>query len=823
MTRTSHQERQGVLEAAMGVRGNSEMYDIYIETSGLFILLLILIFYRQIYHIKKERNKAFLFFMWESAIFCTLDIAISCIYNWGGTSQRDWINVLFIPYYLSVAYLILYLFYIMGFLIIKRKEIAPRHHFLHIVMLVTDFAIIILQLQFRHFRLDAIALVFTVIISLFSFETPDYMELKATLEELRKRREKEAIARAEAEKANKDKEHFLSNMSHQIRTPLNAIIGLDEMLLRESKEANVRDYASKMKESSDLLLATIEDILDFSKIESGDLDIVEKEYDVVEMVSSILNLISLRAKEKGLKLSLETGHDIPRYLIGDSVRIRQVITNILTNAVKYTKEGSVTFSISGHREESFYDIRIAVKDTGIGIKKEDIHKLYGDYERIESDGNHFIEGTGIGMTITMSILRLMDSNLVVESEYGVGSCFSFTIRQKLSRDEIVKDFREALNSRTDNYKYTVSFSAPKARILSVDDKKLNLFVIEKLLKTTKVGIKSVLSGKDAIEELEKNHYDLILLDHMMPDMDGIEVLHYIWDNNLCPDTPVIVFTANAMTGVEEMYLKEGFSAYLSKPVKKEALEACILDFLPEDLIEDPVEDEEIAELSDENQLVLKRLGEDKFIDAQVGIGGFSDKEDYIETLRRFAMSFEKNKKEIENLQIRINIGREVIPETIDSYRIAVHSMKSSSALVGYIKLSDICSKQEDAAREVDKSRIKKQSPTLVMALEKTNLSLNDIFRDILNKPSTESGEDKKLENPAIVIALLEMLKTAAVDLDLDAMDQGYEKLKNQKLPGSYQEKLMNLEQAVNDINVDEVIKIVGEIEEAVKGGEGKHE
>jgi len=401
-------------------------------------------------------------------------------------------------------------------------------------------------------------------------------------------------AAEEANRANEAKSNFLSAMSHDIRTPMNAILGMDEMILRDSRDENTLMYAENIRTAGNTLLGIINDILDFSKIEAGKMEIIETDYSVAALLNDVINMVQRMAKEKNLAFQLEADSKMPQSLCGDEIRIKQVITNILTNAVKYTKEGSVTFSIYGSKCEEDPEsvmLHVSVKDTGIGIKKEDLNKLFAAFERIEEKKHRNIEGTGLGMAIAQNILTQMGSSIQVESEYGKGSVFSFELKQKVVNWEPIGDLDVARkDSYTKRQPYKVSFEAPEARILVVDDNAINLKVFGSLLRQTKMQIDTAENGDVGIELYKRNLYDVIFLDHMMPDKDGMETLK---EMKACADTPnfktpIICLTANAVSGMREMYIQAGFDDYIAKPIDTRRLESMLLTYLSPDLVKEPI-------------------------------------------------------------------------------------------------------------------------------------------------------------------------------------------------------------------------------------------
>jgi len=389
-----------------------------------------------------------------------------------------------------------------------------------------------------------------------------------------------------AENANKAKSAFLASMSHEIRTPINAILGMNEMILRESKEEDILEYAGDIFSAGNTLLTIINDILDFSKIEEGRMEIIPVHYRTGILVYDLCNMIKDRATRKNLEFIVEVDENIPSILTGDEIRIRQCILNILTNAVKYTDSGSVTLNFGYTKEDdSHIFLNISVRDTGNGIKPEDMEDMFIPFTRLEMNRNRTVEGTGLGMSITTNLLELMGSELKVESVYGEGSTFSFSLRQLVNDWTGVGDYSKTYNEyHKSAISYHELFHAPEARLLVVDDTRVNLNVITKLLKRTQMQIDTAFSGPEAIEKAKNAHYDIMLIDHMMPEMDGIETLQRLKAQDPDSDTVYIVLTANAISGAREMYLAAGFHDYLSKPVKGKILEDMIRMNLPPEKI-----------------------------------------------------------------------------------------------------------------------------------------------------------------------------------------------------------------------------------------------
>ena len=374
------------------------------------------------------------------------------------------------------------------------------------------------------------------------------------------------------------KAKFLANMSHEIRTPINVVIGMNEMILRENNDATINEYAGNIKSASQMLLALINDVLDFSKIEAGKLQIVEADYSLSSLLNDVILGADIRAKQKQLQLELDIDETMPSVLYGDEIRIKQVLNNILSNAVKYTEKGKVTFSAKGIYKDNKIVLVLAVKDTGIGISKEDMGHLFDSFQRLEMSKNRYIQGSGLGLNIAKQLIELMDGTIEVESEHGKGSCFTVTIPQ------IIVDSKAMGTPSHKEETATVTkteFVAPGANVLVVDDNRMNRAVIRALMKHTQIQLDMASSGTECLKMTKNKKYDLILMDHMMPEPDGIQTLHMLREdeNNVNQYTAVVVLTANAIEGMKEQYLQEGFADYLSKPIEIERLEEVLVKYL----------------------------------------------------------------------------------------------------------------------------------------------------------------------------------------------------------------------------------------------------
>ena len=404
-----------------------------------------------------------------------------------------------------------------------------------------------------------------------------------------------------ANASNKAKSDFLANMSHEIRTPMNAIIGIDEMILRSHPDNTIRKYALDIQSAGKTLLSIINDILDLSKIESGRMELISVKYSFASVMNDIVNMTMKKATDKGLKYDLTVSEDIPSVLIGDEIRVRQVMLNLINNAIKYTHEGSVSVNVSYEDQDEM--LNVVVSDTGIGIRNEDLSKLFVAFQRLEEDKNRNIEGTGLGLNITMRLVKMMEGTIGVNSKYGEGTTFSARMKQGIADRTPIGDFAQNISKlQTPAAEYRPALTAPSARVLIVDDNDMNLEVIEALLEDTKINVMTASSGAECLEILRGHRFDVIFLDQMMPQMSGIQTLEVIKNERLAEDTPVIALTADAIVGARENYIKEGFSDYLSKPVMYEALEALLIKYLPSEKIQNNTE--KIDDKNDENRPVV---------------------------------------------------------------------------------------------------------------------------------------------------------------------------------------------------------------------------
>ena len=620
-------------------------------------------------------------------------------------------------------------------------------------------------------------------------------------EQLKAATEQAEEARQEALAANAAKGKFLAHMSHEIRTPINAVLGMDTMILRESREMHIKEYALDIQNAGQTLLSLINEILDFSKIESGKLDIILVEYDFSSLLHDISNMIKAKAEAKHLTLSIHVDEKLPSKLLGDDVRIRQVLVNLLNNAVKYTQQGSVSLKVDGRVEGRKAIFEFSVEDTGIGIKEEDIEKLFKEFERIEEKRNRNIEGTGLGINITTQLLLLMGSRLQVESEYGKGSRFFFTLEQQIVDSTPVGNLEERLKKYSTEYAYMAAFTAPDARVLVVDDNATNLKVFVSLLKNTKINVDVADSGKACLELTEKHHYDLIFLDHMMPEMDGVETLHCMKaaENSQCEGTPVVALTANAITGAKEMYLAQGFDAFLPKPINPDKLEQMVLRLLPRELLVFDMEEE--GEKAEEPAMAPAAATEEAEelpmvdgVDWSYGFLHLPAKELLLETVADFCKTIEAEAAALQ----KFYEGR-YEPETLAQYRIKVHSMKSAANLIGATVLGGMAKLLENASREGDIRRVEALHDIFLEEWRSSKEKLSLCFGGAQEEEKAGWNREEA-EDVSVLLAYLEMLRTAMLELDIDAMDEAMAALEGFRYTEDVQQKIEQLSGHV--INMD---------------------
>lgn len=542
-------------------------------------------------------------------------------------------------------------------------------------------------------------------------------------------RQNEALIASEerADKANRAKSDFLSSMSHEIRTPINVIIGMNEMILKEADDPQLRAYAQAIDSSANTLLSLISDVLDISKIEAGKTEIEEQDYRLAELLVECNDLIAERAERKKLDFSIRCQKELPSVLFGDVGRIRQIILNLLTNAVKYTREGKVELAIQGKAADNGFLLEITVRDTGIGMTQENLGRVFEKFERFDLDKNRSIEGTGLGLSIVKELTERMKGTVRVSSSYGEGSVFTVELPQRIVDASPIGAFDiEEQKLRREKRECSDEFVAENASILVVDDVTMNLNVFVNLLRETGIRVDTVTGGRQSLKLVQKRKYDLIFMDHMMPDMDGIETLRAmrILDENLNRETPVIMLTANVQSGIGEMYRDEGFCEYLSKPIRGSMLKKMILRYLPaekvrllkpapgsggtqESLAEEKPREQTETEggVPGEVLIALQKRIPGMNVEAGLLYCG-EDEEFYRQMLREYSCNG------------RIGRLRELYSrEAFTQYQIEVHALKSTSRTLGITSVGDLAAAQEQDLKSGRMEEVRRRHPGLIDELQ----------------------------------------------------------------------------------------------------------
>lgn len=641
-------------------------------------------------------------------------------------------------------------------------------------------------------------------------------ELSQAKEALQQKDVELEAAKSAAEKAEYARDIFLANMSHELRTPINTILGLNELILRESQEEAVKEYARDIRQAGNILLALVSDILDFSKLEADKMELTEGIYDVSSLLNDLINSISVQQRRKKLDLVLEIAEDIPYKLFGDEIHIRQIIGNLLSNAVRYTEKGRITLHLSWKElPKDSIEIYVIVKDTGIGIKEEDIPKLFKAFQRMDSTVRSKDDRTGLGLAITQRLIEMMGGKLEVQSVYGKGSAFSFKIVQKVVDREPLGDFekqyRDSLRSIED---YHEKFIAPMGRILIVDDNAMNLAVAQGLLKGTRLQIDVAASGEECLELIKRKTYHLICMDHMMPVMDGVQTLHAIraLEGNPSRDIPVIALTANAVAGARELYLKEGFQDYLTKPIDADKFENMLIEYLPSNVVYLTNN----RDINDEYEKSREEGdGEFDIRESQLYLMGFNlrnglrymggDKALYGKVLRDFHSILQEKETALKDF-----LQKGDMP----GYTIIVHSLKGNARNVGADDLADEAFELEKMAKAGQLEDVTVRSPILFSMMNTMRNSLRVYLEteDAGEKTQQEAPEESagKITEEDWVRALQE-LAARLDDFDGESAASKLRELKRYDRPESDKKMLRLCEKAIKDYAYDIALEVVNAV------------
>ena len=602
-------------------------------------------------------------------------------------------------------------------------------------------------------------------------------------------------ARDEAERANMAKSRFLANMSHEIRTPINTIMGMNEMIMREDASGvpkgyfiSMINYALDIRNASESLLGLVNDLLDISKIESGKMNIVEQTYDVQEMLRQIISMVRVRSTEKELVFDVVVDELMPKTLIGDAGKIKQILLNLLTNAVKYTDKGGFALLVSmEERVDNVCSVRFSVKDTGIGVREEDMEKLFMAYERLDEEKNSSIQGTGLGLDISRRFAELMGGKLWCESVYGEGSEFILTLDQRIEDPAPIGVFIEHDNV-TAKGPYVPKFIAPDADVLVVDDNPMNLNVMKGLLKATKIFVTTAMSGEEALEKIKETQFNVVLLDHMMPGMDGIETLSEI--RKIAPELPVYALTANDTAG-EAFYKEKGFNGYLSKPVDCEVLERTIFQHIPADLTQKTIEEDEAQEPEElpEDMSWVKSIDG---ISAEDGVNNSGGITNYIMALKLFFDTIDDNAKVITDAYESGNIRL---------FTIKVHSLKSSARIIGALDLSKFALELENAGNHNDMDFINENTGHFIADYLEFKKKLRLIDRE------TDDGDKEMIPDDELKDAF-EALSDVIPQMDYDAVETIVNDLSKYRLPEAHASKIEQLRKLMKVYDWDGMEKLI---------------
>lgn len=599
----------------------------------------------------------------------------------------------------------------------------------------------------------------------------------------------------QTEDANRAKTNFVSNMSHEIRTPMNSIVGITEILLRSRHSPKEQEYLLNIQSSGRVLLTIINDVLDCSKMEAGKMQLFDEPYDTCSLFHDLRISMENRIGHSGLELIYDIDQDIPCKLKGDMGRIRQVIINLVNNAIKYTEKGSVRFSVHVRQKNTdkvmlYYE----VADTGIGIRKEDQKILFDAFQRVEMDRNRYVEGTGLGLTISQNLVNMMGGVIEVESEYGKGSRFFFTIEQTIIDPTPVSAVN--YNGQKDNVTEKEAeclFIAPEAHILLVDDNELNLVVAKELLKPLRMQIDTAENGLQAVKMVRGSQYDLVLMDHMMPVMDGIEAAKAIraLPEDKYQKLPIIALTANAMVDARKEFLNAGMNGFVAKPIDFARICNQLKLWLPKDLVRDVPKEEAKKLLADDlSDREIQPEDPQMGFSFEEGVKHCGSKAALMKTIRIFYRTIDSKANKIEQC---LKEG------LISDYVIEIHALKSSALLIGAVPLSEAAKELEGYGKQGKTELLEEKTPDLLA-----------MYRDLKNilRPYAEKEEDAKKEfSDGEWITALQQIHQCIEQFDLDGVDQIMEQLEEYQVPECIRESMDQLRVYVADVSLEEIMEL----------------
>lgn len=608
----------------------------------------------------------------------------------------------------------------------------------------------------------------------------------------------------QTEDANRAKTNFVSNMSHEIRTPMNSIVGITEILLRSRHSPKEQEYLLNIQSSGRVLLTIINDVLDCSKMEAGKMQLFDEPYDTCSLFHDLRISMENRIGHSGLELIYDIDQDIPCKLKGDMGRIRQVIINLVNNAIKYTEKGSVRFSVHVRQKNTdkvmlYYE----VADTGIGIRKEDQKILFDAFQRVEMDRNRYVEGTGLGLTISQNLVNMMGGVIEVESEYGKGSRFFFTIEQTIIDPTPVSAVN--YNGQKDNVTEKEAeclFIAPEAHILLVDDNELNLVVAKELLKPLRMQIDTAENGLQAVKMVRGSQYDLVLMDHMMPVMDGIEAAKAIraLPEDKYQKLPIIALTANAMVDARKEFLNAGMNGFVAKPIDFARICNQLKLWLPKDLVRDVPKEEAKKLLADDlSDREIQPEDPQMGFSFEEGVKHCGSKAALMKTIRIFYRTIDSKANKIEQC---LKEG------LICDYVIEVHALKSSALLIGAVPLSEAAKELEDYGKQGKTEVLEEKTPDVLT-----------MYRDLKNilRPYAEKEEDAKKEfSDGEWITALQQIHQCIEQFDLDGVDQIMEQLEEYQVPECIRESMDQLRVYVADVSMEEIMELTDTMTELLR-------
>lgn len=599
----------------------------------------------------------------------------------------------------------------------------------------------------------------------------------------------------QTEDANRAKTNFVSNMSHEIRTPMNSIVGITEILLRSRHSPKEQEYLLNIQSSGRVLLTIINDVLDCSKMEAGKMQLFDEPYDTCSLFHDLRISMENRIGHSGLELIYDIDQDIPCKLKGDMGRIRQVIINLVNNAIKYTEKGSVRFSVHVRQKNTdkvmlYYE----VADTGIGIRKEDQKILFDAFQRVEMDRNRYVEGTGLGLTISQNLVNMMGGVIEVESEYGKGSRFFFTIEQTIIDPTPVSAVN--YNGQKDNVTEKEAeclFIAPEAHILLVDDNELNLVVAKELLKPLRMQIDTAENGLQAVKMVRGSQYDLVLMDHMMPVMDGIEAAKAIraLPEDKYQKLPIIALTANAMVDARKEFLNAGMNGFVAKPIDFARICNQLKLWLPKDLVRDVPKEEAKKLLADDlSDREIQPEDPQMGFSFEEGVNHCGSKAALMKTIRIFYRTIDSKADKIEQC---LKEG------LISDYVVEVHALKSSALLIGAVPLSEAAKELEGYGKQGKTELLEEKTPDL--------LAMYRDFKDIL-KPYADKEEAARQEaSNGEWCQALQQIHQCIEQFDLDGVDRIMEKLEEYQIPECIRESMDQLRVYVADVSLEEIMEL----------------